>query len=103
MLASTEQASRIAITDALGQHGRGWRDLFDTTTPIMHDSVSLATAVSAWRARYPRHPADGAFVESLAEIAESLAARPRHIALLLPFAGKYGAASEAIRNGFLAA
>lgn len=59
----------------------------------------LSDALNAWRARYPGHPAASLILPEL--LAE--AARPVRFGLLLPFSGPYRRASEAIRDGFLAA
>ena len=79
----------------------GWLALAMGAGPNLHDAAALATAIETWRATHSQHPANVSFVESLFELSESLAAAPRHIALLLPFTGPYAGAAEAIRDGFV--
>jgi outer membrane PBP1 activator LpoA protein len=104
----------------------GWMDL----TRILKTSSpgSLPAALNDWRARYPGHPADGAFLQSALEEAGSAvkitplgqrtAAAPNapqpspasagpagasFVGVLLPLSGPYAPASQAIRSGLTAA
>lgn len=64
---------------------------------------ALRDALDAWLARYPGHAAAPLILPELMAQATRLAARPARFGLLLPFSGPYRRASEAIRDGFLAA
>ena len=52
-----------------------------------------------WRFRHPDHPAARHPPEALARVVRD----PGHLALLVPVTGDFGAAGEAVRDGFLAA
>ena len=82
---------------------QAWLELHTDVTPVMHDSAQLSDVVSSWRNKHPSHPANTYIVEELFETAESLSAAVRHIALLLPFEGRYAEAAAAIRDGLVAA
>lgn len=60
-------------------------------------------ALEAWQRNHANHPAALALPESMAQLLELHASRPRHIALLLPFRGPLASAAQALRDGFLAA
>lgn len=64
---------------------------------------ALRDAIDAWLARYPGHAAAPLILPELMAQATRLAAQPARFGLLLPFSGPYRRASEAIRDGFLAA
>lgn len=81
----------------------GWLALAMTARPALHDSAALATAIESWRATHAQHPANASLVEYLYELAESLAAGTRHVALLLPLDGRYADAANAVKDGFLSA
>jgi len=80
-----------------------WLELASEAGPNLHNSAALATAIEAWSARHQQHPANITLVEQLFEVSESLAARTRHVALLLPFQGPFAGAAGSIRDGFLSA
>lgn len=81
----------------------GWMDLvrivkrYQLQPPQMHEQLL------AWQQMYPTHPVLGEIVESLLQRREEAFDLPEHIALLLPFSGRFAQAAEAVRNGFLAA
>lgn len=81
----------------------GWLTLAITARPALHDSAALAAAIESWRTTHPQHPANASLVEHLYEVAESLAAGTRHVALLLPLDGRYADAANAVKDGFLSA
>lgn len=60
-------------------------------------------ALEQWQRTYANHPAATALPESMTQLLELHASRPRHIALLLPFRGPLASAAQALRDGFLAA
>lgn len=96
-----DDVGRSAIVQQGDNNLIGWLALKDSTETVLHDPAALNGAVSSWRAQFPSHPANKSVVEELYEIAESLSRSARHIALLLPFEGRYKLAAEAIRDGFM--
>lgn len=82
----------------------GWLELAYFYRARQLDPHALAAALHAWQKRYPNHPANGAFVETLLTTAkQSLRQRPEAIALLLPLSGPLAAAGNAVEHGFMAA
>lgn len=81
----------------------GWLELayFYRTRQI--DPQALTAALHAWQQRYPRHPANGVFLETLLTTAKQSLQRPKAIALLLPLSGPLAAVGRAVEHGFLAA
>ena len=102
-LAGLDQAGRSSLIADSDQNLIGWLALKDSTDSVLHDAVALNNAVGQWQAQFPSHPANVYIIEQLYEISESLSRKASHIALLLPFEGRYKQAAEAIRNGFLSA
>ncbi|MFT4560827.1 MAG: outer membrane PBP1 activator LpoA protein [Gammaproteobacteria bacterium] len=82
---------------------RGWLDLARVAQANLHQYATLSAAVEAWRSGYQNHPANITIADQLLEISESLSAQTRHVALLLPFTGRYQNAARAIRDGFVSA
>lgn len=81
----------------------GWLALAMSARPALHDSAALTTAIESWRATHAQHPANASLVEHLYELAETLTAGTRHVALLLPLDGRYADAANAFKDGFLSA
>lgn len=81
----------------------GWLELayFYRTRQI--DPQALTAALHAWQQRYPNHPANGPFLETLLATAKQSLQRPKTIALLLPLSGPLAAVGSAVEHGFLAA
>jgi outer membrane PBP1 activator LpoA protein len=80
---------------------RGWLELAELVRAGVTDP--RAPAMAGWRERYPRHPAtDVALGSTVASPRDSFAG-PRRVALLLPLSGRFAAAAEAVRDGFLMA
>lgn len=79
----------------------GWLALAMSARPALHDSAALTTAIESWRTTHAQHPANASLVEYLYELAESLTASTRHVALLLPLDGRYADAANAVKDGFL--
>ncbi|MGR8949891.1 MAG: penicillin-binding protein activator [Gammaproteobacteria bacterium] len=98
-----EQTGRSDLITNGDKNLIGWLALKDSTDSVLHDAAALNGAISNWQAQFPSHPANVMIVEQLYEISESLSRKASHIALLLPFDGRYKEAAEAIRNGFLSA
>jgi outer membrane PBP1 activator LpoA protein len=80
-----------------------WMELAILYKTMLQNPKNFKNAVAAWMHRYPGHPAYEYIVPGLISESEQLVLQPDKIALLLPFRGQYQQASEAIRDGFLAA
>ena len=102
-VAQLDSEQRSAIIQGGDKALVGWLALKDSTDSVIHDAAGLNNAVTRWRSQFSAHPANEYIVEQLFEISESLSRQASHIALLLPFEGRYQRAAEAIRNGFLSA
>ncbi|MEX2525479.1 MAG: penicillin-binding protein activator [Gammaproteobacteria bacterium] len=81
----------------------GWVELADIFRQLLSRPDQLETAVEEWRRMYTGHPAIPAITTRIVTTSRELRRRPGSIALLLPFSGPYKRASEAVRDGFLAA
>ena len=81
----------------------GWMDLVRITKTYQLKPNMLRSAIEEWRQTYPQHPAHPRILDSLRSRKQEDVSTPSHIALLLPFSGKFGKAAEAIRDGFFAA
>ena len=102
-LAGIDQDGRTDLITNGDKKLIGWLALKDSTDTVLHDAAALSEAINQWQTQFPSHPANSYIIEQLYEISESLSRKARHIALLLPFEGRYQQAAEAIRNGFLSA
>jgi outer membrane PBP1 activator LpoA protein len=81
----------------------GWLDLAVINQTLLFKPESLAAAVAMWKGNYPDHPANPVITDQILSTSAQSNTRPAHIALCLPFNGPYATASQAIREGFLAA
>ena len=82
----------------------GWLELADIARRSQAHAIDIDKEITAWRERYPNHPASSHLVASLlAQQPERLISRPSHIGLLLPMSGPFANSAAAIRDGFLAA
>lgn len=80
----------------------GWYQLGLAAIRSMLDVAAFGAELDAWQDRFPAHPG-ATLLETLRERAETLAMRPRHVALLLPFDDTLGAAARAVRDGVMTA
>ncbi|EAR21847.1 LppC putative lipoprotein [Nitrococcus mobilis Nb-231] len=81
----------------------GWLELAYFYRTRQLDPQALPAALHAWQQRYPNHPADGTFIETLLATAKRSLQKPKAIALLLPLSGSLAAVGHAVEHGFLAA
>ncbi|MDH5178489.1 MAG: penicillin-binding protein activator [Gammaproteobacteria bacterium] len=81
----------------------GWMHLVQIAKSYQLDPARLKQQVEAWRKLYPKHPVSNELIAGLSNRKVEDVAHPRHIALLLPFSGKFSRVAEAVRDGFLAA
>jgi len=63
----------------------------------------LEPAIASWSQHYSDHPAILSITKDILILSKQYNVRPQHIALCLPMTGHYNKASQAIRDGFLAA
>ncbi|HET8700833.1 MAG TPA: penicillin-binding protein activator, partial [Nitrococcus sp.] len=81
----------------------GWLELAYFYRTRQVDPQALTAALRAWQQRYPKHPANGAFLQALLATAKQSLQRPKSIALLLPLSGSLATVGRAVEHGFLAA
>lgn len=94
----TAQLSRSPSQDY-----RGWLELMRVYKNTGGGLDSQLTGLNAWLVQWAHHPAAQQLPQDLAIIRDVVAKQPRSIALLLPAGGREKPASDAIRDGFLAA
>ena len=80
----------------------GWLALAHIQRADAGNPDRLAADVQSWRGRYAVHPANR-YMPSELVVSASVATstRPQRIALLLPLTGKWAAAGQAFRDGFM--
>lgn len=82
----------------------GWLELAYIAKTSLNQPTGLEARITAWRNRYPHHPASEALMTSLlSQQPERLRSRPSRIGLLLPLSGPFANSAAAIRDGFFAA
>ncbi len=79
----------------------GWMELARVVKQQIAQPAELASALAAWRERFPEHPALQAYLASLLE--QRGLSSSDHIAVLLPRSGPYVNVAAAVRDGFMAA
>lgn len=102
------QSDTNALTQELGAStGKpaqdSWLELAIISKTLIYKSQELETAIQSWKQRYPDHPAAIEIINGIYAVVEQVNEQPGKIALLLPFSAQYKEASNAIRDGFLAA
>ena len=80
-----------------------WLELAIINKTMFFKPDLLQLSLSMWKEQYPDHPANDMITNEILMASTQKNIRPAHIALCLPFSGLYEWASEAIRDGFLAA
>ena len=81
----------------------GWLRLAAISDEHRSSPAALGPALAQWRADFPDHPATGEIVAAMLGAIRESVRRPTRLALLLPFHGDFAGASDAARDGFLAA
>ena len=89
----------IPPPDTLG----GWIELALIAHHTVGNHREFSAGVATWQRRFPGHPANEDILLEIGELSSATARPPGTVALLLPFAGQFGAAAAAVRDGFLAA
>jgi len=85
------------------QDYRGWLELMLVYKNTDGGLDNQLAGLNAWLVKWAKHPAAQQLPQDLAIIRDVAAQQPRSIALLLPTSGREKPASDAIRDGFLAA
>lgn len=80
-----------------------WLELAIINKTMFFKPNLLQLSLSMWKEQYPDHPANNTITNEILMASTQKNIQPTHIALCLPFSGLYKWASEAIRDGFLAA
>jgi len=81
----------------------GWVELVELRRLYLQQPEMLVEVIPHWEARYPGHPARGAFTTKLASGMRLAGQPPQQLALLLPLTGSLAQPAAAIRDGVLAA
>lgn len=97
-----------ALMQELGESGGNpaldsWLELAIISKTLVYKPRELGIAIQSWQQRYPAHPDSTEIINGIYAAAEQASEKPEQIALLLPFNTQYRDASNAIRDGFLAA
>ena len=93
-----EQLSATAADPA----SNGWYALVSIARQSGFDSEGLRQKLGEWQQGHAGHPA-ATLIDSLLERATAAAARPKRVALILPFDQTLGGAAQAVRDGFMTA
>ncbi|MGE0081945.1 MAG: penicillin-binding protein activator [Thiohalomonadaceae bacterium] len=80
----------------------GWMDLARMGKSLQ-TAAQLEAQLARWHDLFPNHPANETLLTELLARSRETVAPPTRIALLLPFAGDFGEAAAAVRDGVLAA
>ena len=81
----------------------GWMELVKIAKAYQLNPIDLKIQISKWQQNYPDHPIQEAMLENLMQRKQEDVSVPDRIALLLPLSGTFAKASDAIRDGFIAA
>jgi uncharacterized protein len=104
--AAAERGVPLAPPPASDSTVRGWLEAAGIAADNARNPTLGATRLSAFRARFPSHPAlaalSGEPVIGTDQLPAKLEPAP-HVALLLPLSGRTAAASGQIRDGFMTA
>lgn len=90
-------------TSASDSDFAGWLELAIIGKQNQGDLDAQIAALSRWQNANPQHPAARHPPGGLAILEALSANRPRQLAVLLPFAGRYAAPGQAVRDGLMAA
>jgi outer membrane PBP1 activator LpoA protein len=81
----------------------GWMELTRIIKRHTGDNEEMQTLFTAWRERFPNHPAMPELLDGYFEKLKAQYRRPNHLAILLPDSGPYADAASALKQGFMAA
>lgn len=80
---------------------QGWLSLAEIFSAQHNGFKNQLKAVDSWNQLYPTHPAALIPPTEITDLRSSYNDIPKHIAVILPFEGKYKAVSDAIRDGMM--
>ena len=95
---SLQQLMPASAPDVLS----GWMELVKIAKAYQLNPIDLKIQISTWQQNYINHPQQ-AMLDNLMLRKQEDVAVPARIALLLPLSGNFAKASDAIRDGFIAA
>lgn len=98
-----EQVTRLKESNQDNREMIGWLELLEINRQNARIPLSLASAITSWRVRFPNHPLLPGFTLELHQRNLELMIEPKNVAVLLPFSGRYANVSAAIREGISAA
>lgn len=103
-LLTTQSRPLLQKERALAKDARlaGWIDLALVVADHAPNSLQLGVALGDWEKTHAQHPALKNIFPLLVGNTPGLIGRIHRIALLLPLSSDYGAAAQAVRDGFLA-
>ena len=81
----------------------GWMELVKIAKAYQLNPIDLKIQMSRWQQKYIDHPIQSAMLDNLMLRKQEDVAVPDRIALLVPLSGNFAKASDAIRDGFIAA
>ena len=81
----------------------GWMELVKIAKAYQLNPIDLKIQISKWQQNYIDHPIQSSMLDNLMLRKLEDVAVPDRIALLLPLSGNFAKASDAIRDGFIAA
>lgn len=81
----------------------GWMELVRTVKLFQLEPQEMQQRLHAWQRSYPSHPVLPEILDSLIRRPDEGLVHPEHIALILPFSGRFAPAADAVRDGFVAA
>lgn len=100
---ASEHGMKIDPRTARDPTVRGWLDLAGIVAQAARAPASAASAIDAWRVRYPGHPADAVLGSALLGFSVAPPQAQPHVALLLPLSGRAASAAATVRDGFMTA
>jgi hypothetical protein len=97
----SEPAMIRALAEPNTDEIRGWLELNLIVRRSNMLPAKMEPWIDQWYQRYSEHPAAAKYAQSLLDESRRVFIQPKHIALMLPFAGRLEKVAEAIQNGFL--
>jgi uncharacterized protein len=101
--AASERGMKIDPQASPDRTVRGWLELAEVVAQAAHTPASAASAIEAWSARYPGHPADAVLGRELPGVSVAAVGGASSVALLLPLTGPAATAAATVRDGFMTA
>ena len=80
---------------------KSWSELAIINQTSLFEPELFSRSISMWQQQYPNHPANMILDREILRL--NSGNNPTHVAICLPFSGRYRELSQAIRDGFIAA